>query len=230
MATPRPSGALSDGKVLVDQMVQKPYIGQTGLKWVGTMVRPREFNKDEALEQAMHAFWAKGYTATSLLDLIAAMGISKSSFYETFGSKHELFVTALDRYGDEIVRQVALGLEGALSPRQAIRDLFDMAVDGMLTKEGRHGCLAINTAAELAAHDPQVAARVNAIFDRIADVLQKVIARGQAAGEIRADRRAGTLARYLMSTLTGLRVVGKVKPDRTALDDVVRVALSALDG
>jgi TetR/AcrR family transcriptional repressor of nem operon len=194
------------------------------------MVRPREFNKDEALAQAMHAFWAKGYTATSLLNLIEAMGISKSSFYETFGSKHELFVTALDRYGDEIVRQVALRLEGAISPRQAIAGFFDMTVDDILTKEGRYGCLAINTAAELAAHDPEIAARVNAIFDRIADVLQKVISRGQVAGEIRADRQAGTLARYLMSTLTGLRVVGKAKQDRTALNDVVRVALSALDG
>ena len=59
------------------------------------MARPREFDEDEVLEQAMQVFWRRGYRATSLNDLLAAMDLSKSSFYETFGTKRELLLTAL---------------------------------------------------------------------------------------------------------------------------------------
>ena len=62
------------------------------------MARPREFDVDDALDRAMNVFWAKGYEATSMSDLMAAMDLSKSSLYDTFGSKHELFLSALQRY------------------------------------------------------------------------------------------------------------------------------------
>ena len=62
------------------------------------MGRPREFNENEALESAMQVFWAKGYDGASLGELTSAMGLSKSSLYDTFGSKHELFIAAVERY------------------------------------------------------------------------------------------------------------------------------------
>ena len=60
------------------------------------MVRPREFDANDALEQAMQVFWDKGYQSTSLNALTRAMSISKSSFYEAFGSKHELYLSRLN--------------------------------------------------------------------------------------------------------------------------------------
>ena len=62
------------------------------------MARCREFDSDEALDQALNAFWLKGYAATSMTDLLAAMGLSKSSFYDCFGSKREVLLAALSRY------------------------------------------------------------------------------------------------------------------------------------
>ena len=64
------------------------------------MGRPKTFDETAALDQAMQVFWAKGYAPTSLTDLLAATGLSKSSLYETFGSKHDLFLKALERYRD----------------------------------------------------------------------------------------------------------------------------------
>ena len=82
------------------------------------MARPREFDSDQALEKAMQVFWTKGYEATSLSDLLSAMGISKSSFYATFGSKHELFLATLDRYGETHGAQLIALLKSNESPRK----------------------------------------------------------------------------------------------------------------
>ncbi|HEX9701827.1 MAG TPA: TetR/AcrR family transcriptional regulator, partial [Rhodospirillales bacterium] len=69
------------------------------------MPRPREFETSEALNQAMQVFWTKGYEATSLADLIGAMNLSKSSFYDTFGSKHEVFLAAIEHYKQTVTCQ-----------------------------------------------------------------------------------------------------------------------------
>ena len=193
------------------------------------MVRPRAFDKSEALDQAVHAFWEKGYAATSLRDLLARMGISKSSFYETFGSKDALFRDVLDRYGEMRLEQIQACLEKGISPRQAVADIFGMAVDRLLTQEGRHGCLAVNVTVELASHDPEVKRWAHVFFERMALALQQVIARGQAVGEIREDRSSGVLAGYLVSSLSGLYVQGKARSDRAVLNDIVRTTLGVLD-
>ncbi len=74
------------------------------------MARPREFNEEKALDRAMRVFWTQGYEGTSLHDLLGAMGISKSSFYETFGSKRDLFMRSLEHF-DQILghRQAGCG-------------------------------------------------------------------------------------------------------------------------
>ena len=84
------------------------------------MGRPREFNAEQALEQAMEVFWARGYEATSLQDLIGAMEISKSSFYEAFGSKRELFLSAIGHYIDTRTENVVKLLDEEDSGKAAI--------------------------------------------------------------------------------------------------------------
>ena len=70
------------------------------------MARPREFDTTEALSQAMQVFWSKGFKATSLNDLLDAMGLSKSSFYDTFGSKHEVFLETIEHYKKTMTAQM----------------------------------------------------------------------------------------------------------------------------
>ena len=79
------------------------------------MARPREFSTDDALGQAMDVFWSKGYQATTLGDLTRAMGISKSSFYDTFGSKHELYLASLERYRAAMHERLLAAAERALA-------------------------------------------------------------------------------------------------------------------
>ena len=89
-----------------------------------TMARPREFDATEALSKAMDVFWTKGYEATSLCDLLEAMDLSKSSFYDTFGSKHEVFLDTIRYYKKTMTAQIT-GVANLDQPaRKLIESLF----------------------------------------------------------------------------------------------------------
>src|ERR1700761_6793555 len=113
------------------------------------MSRPREFDEAQALQAAKEVFWQRGYEATSLADLLAAMGLPKSSFYETFGSKRELFLRSLARYREERLAAFRQVLASGRSVRQAIEALFRTAIGC----EEHKGCMACNEAVEMAPPD-----------------------------------------------------------------------------
>lgn len=194
------------------------------------MARPREFSIDHALDQALQVFWSKGYETSSLRDLLGAMGISRSSFYDTFGSKHELFLTVIDRYNNTVA---ACGLEAMIhdapSPKAGIHNLFQGIIETMVQTGEKRGCFLNNCAVEVACHDDQAAGRIAHGIAKAEETFYCAIRRGQKLGEIGAGKEPRPLARYLTGMLNGLLVMGKAKPDRRTLQDVVRVALAALD-
>ena len=193
------------------------------------MPRPREFDATQALNQAMQVFWSKGYEATSLADLIAAMKISKSSFYDTFGCKHDVFLAAIDHYKQTVTRQIASVATLDAPARKLIAGLFERAASRMTEKDGRRGCFLNNCCVEVALHDPAAAKLIGGGFGIVEDTFLALVKRGQAEGDIAKDKDAKALARYLTSSLNGLMVFGKANPDKKALADVARIALAALD-
>ena len=193
------------------------------------MARPREFDTVHVLEQATRVFWAKGYAATSLRDLIAAMGISKSSFYETFDSKRELYLLVLDGYIDNISDQLVSTLGQGTSPRTAIAIAFNDIVDGAIARGDRLGCLLANAAAEVAPEDSAAAARISGGLGRLEEAYYEVIVRAQRSREVPAEHDARALARFLTTSANGLQLMTKATSDRMALYDVARVVLSCLD-
>src|SRR5215207_11169722 len=96
------------------------------------MARHKEFDRDEALQRAMEVFWARGYGATSVGNLVRHMGINRQSLYDTFGDKHALYLQALDRYREVEGRQMFELLERPGSVKKALRQLFEGIVDGSL--------------------------------------------------------------------------------------------------
>ena len=193
------------------------------------MARPREFDTTEALNEAMQVFWTKGFEATSLNDLIGAMKLSKSSFYDTFGSKHEVFLAAIEHYKKTVTAQVSAVSELDAPARKLIGSLFERAVERMTEEDGRRGCFLNNCAVEVALHDPAAAKLIGGGFAIMEDTFFALVQRGQAEGEVGADKDPRALARYLTSSLNGIMVMGKANPDREALSDVARIALTALD-
>jgi len=190
------------------------------------MPRTKDFEPQEALDVAMDLFWRKGYEAVSMRELLDAMSIGRGSFYGTFGDKHALFLAALDRFREVRTSWIEEVLEE--SGLEAIEEVFRRSVDGLVAPEVRRGCLLANSAVELAPHDPEVAGRIYRYVSRTEDAFEDALTRAKKAGEISADSDLKALARFLVNTLHGLRVLARAGSDREVLDDAVSVALGVL--
>ncbi|MDA0230267.1 MAG: TetR/AcrR family transcriptional regulator [Proteobacteria bacterium] len=192
------------------------------------MARPREFNESDALGDAMHLFWREGYENASLSDITQATGLSKSSLYDTFGSKHELLLSSLQFYVENKMQPSLQVLEEEPSPRAGIAKRFDMIIEGMTAPGPRCGCLIANTTLELGARDPAVAKMIAAAQTEMEQAYIRAIERGQAVGEIDADQGAQSLARYIMACLAGLVCLSKSGFDAPMLRDIAATAMRAI--
>ncbi|MFI9269030.1 TetR/AcrR family transcriptional regulator [Streptomyces werraensis] len=197
------------------------------------MARPRMFDEERALDAAMHTFWEKGYEATSTQDLCEATGLGRSSIYNTFKSKHDLFERALAHYIDTMTTaQLAVLEDTRRRAADRIRDLFAMVVDGETEHRagGRGlGCLTVNTTVELAARDSRAAELLERDTARRLAVLRAVIEEGRRDGSITSQRDAGTLARFINAAIGGMRISSQGGADRTALESIAEVTLDALN-
>lgn len=177
----------------------------------------------------MQVFWSRGYKATSVDDLIDAMGLSRGSLYNTFGSKHRLFLSAIERYKTASLKALVSNLENNPSVREGFTAVFRGIVDAVVAGTDRRGCLLSNSASELAARDADAAARIAAGFAGVEHAFIRAIVRGQKSGELSSGLNARATARFLVSSINGLRVVAKARPERAYLNDVVKTVLSVLD-
>lgn len=191
------------------------------------MARPKEFDVDEALQSALEVFWRKGYEATSMQDLVAAMGIQKASLYGTFGDKHSLYLSALRRYQEQTLAELTEHLAEAASPLAAITGFVDEVV-AHIARDGRRGCLCVNANIEMAPHDAAVAGQLRGHHDRMESLLTATLVRARTLGEIprKADPRA--LATFLLGIVVAMNVLGKQRASRQQLQALRDHGLAAL--
>lgn len=193
------------------------------------MARPREFNEEVVLDAAVKCFLGRGYGATSVRGLAAEMGITGPSLYNAFGDKRSLFRKALERYMQQNARARIAQVEATLPPKEAIKAFLTGLVEHSLDDRDRCGCLLVNTALEVAPHDPEIGADVADRLGEIEAFFRRTIAAAQAAGTVPPERDARDLARLLLGVTLGVRVLARSKPERTLLEGVVRPALALLD-
>jgi TetR/AcrR family transcriptional regulator, transcriptional repressor for nem operon len=171
--------------------------------------RPREFDVDKALDRAIRVFCERGYHATSIGDLIDAMGIASGSIYKAFHDKRAVFLAAFDRYKSLRNDQVDQVVRTAKSGRERLRDVLAFYADSSRGAEGRRGCLVVGSAVELAVVDREVAARVNGSLARNEAFIADLIRQGQADKSIPGHIDADETARVMVCLTQGMRVVGK---------------------
>ncbi|MER5750398.1 TetR family transcriptional regulator [Streptomyces sp. NPDC002088] len=194
------------------------------------MARSKEFDPDAALESALELFWRRGYEATSVADLVDRLGIGRASIYATYGNKRDLYLKALERYGEtrdsRLLRELSQPGPALPAVRAVVRRFAAEAADD----SGRtRGCFVTNTAAELAPHDDAAARRVELSWEHLETLLHSALVRAQAQGELPAAREPRALARMLLVLMQGLRVVGKVSTDPARVRDAAEQALTFLE-
>jgi len=173
------------------------------------MARAKEFDREVVLERAMEFFWAQGYEAASMRDLLDAMQIGRQSLYDTFGDKHSLFLASLQHYYDIGVGSVVAELSAPDGGLSAIEDYFDGMARRMTMKPYR-SCLLINSAIELAPHDPEVAAIVNRFVKKLRKGFAAALEVAKANGEAKVDDIDAT-AWHLTNSAMGLGPMSKAR-------------------
>jgi TetR/AcrR family transcriptional repressor of nem operon len=131
------------------------------------MARPREFDETAALDAAMECFWRRGFQATSLRDLTSSTGLTGPSLYNAFGDKQELFSRALRHYLDRTTRDRLRRLEQSFAAKEALHQFFSEIIDHSVSDRDRKGCFLVNSALEIAPHDPKCRALIAEQFATI---------------------------------------------------------------
>ncbi|MFD4602994.1 TetR/AcrR family transcriptional regulator [Streptomyces sp. NPDC058464] len=191
------------------------------------MGRPKSFEPDAVVKQAMETFWTNGYGGTSPADLAEATGVAKGSLYHAFGSKRELFAKALDLYGragSELIEEI---LSRPGTTRDRIRAYLVHIVDMDLEGPVRRGCLAVNTALEFGGRDEEALHAVRRIQERSVEVLAARIEQGKRDGDVARGVDAQAQAQFLMNTIVGLHVMARTFHG-PALYRIIDTALAGL--
>ena len=162
-------------------------------------------------------------------DLADEMGITGASLYNAFGDKRALYRRALDQYIADSFVERSHRIESTLPPREAIGAFFREIIARSLGDKQRKGCMLVNTALELAPHDPEFQRVVAQVFVRIEAFFRRLIQAGQRDGTIAASQPANDLARLLLGALLGIRVLARARPERELLEGLARPALALLD-
>jgi TetR/AcrR family transcriptional regulator, transcriptional repressor for nem operon len=190
--------------------------------------RPREFDIDDALDKAVRVFSERGYHATSIGDLTAAMEIASGSIYKAFKDKRDVLLAAFDRYKATRNEQIRRAADTSKCGRDRLRDVLLSYIKSSQGTEGRRGCLVVGCTVELAGLDPVVAARVSDSLKKNEAFLADLIRQGQSDGSVPTSVNADDTARLLVCLTQGLRVVGKTgrKLEAATLIDIAMKMLA----
>jgi TetR/AcrR family transcriptional repressor of nem operon len=193
------------------------------------MARTKDFDESEVLAKAIKLFWQKGYNGTSMQDLVDGLGISRSSIYDTFGDKHQLYLKSLCAYRQTQTAIRDRILNAPVEAKVAIRQLMDLTIDQMIRDKQHKGCFLVNSAVETAPHDKETSAIVCQNDQQVENAFYEVIKRGQTNGEIVSKQDPRALARFVFNNIVGIQVTGKSVTDKAAFDDIISLTLSVLD-
>lgn len=192
------------------------------------MARPLEFDKTVALEKAMEVFWEKGFEAASLQDLIEAMDLSKSSFYQAFKSKHALYGAALNHYVEMMSANLSQNLEASTSGLGFIENTFMDIAESAPLKASQRGCFLMNTAAEFAQKNEEIALLTGNGLKKFERVFARAVKKAQDSGEIPLSKSPKTLADFLVCNMSGIKSMVKAGIKPAALRPIVNTIVESL--
>ncbi len=197
------------------------------LPGVSNLARPIEFNREQAVANAMKLFWKQGYGATSLSQLIKVLDISKSSFYAAFKDKRGLFAEALELFGDR-TRGMLVEIKSQHTALDTIQKFFESTLFGLPQYQMRCGCMMVNTVLELSGIEQGLCDLSNAKLDEIELVFEQAFEEDLESGELRSQHSAKSIAQLVMTINQGLRVDSRKNLSQKEIDSIVNTAMDML--
>ncbi|HAU8266458.1 TPA: TetR/AcrR family transcriptional regulator [Kluyvera intermedia] len=187
--------------------------------------RPREFDRTEALNQAMKVFWQKGYTATSMNDLYEAMGIKSPSLYAAFGSKEDLYEEVLLHYEQSVAPRIWGHMTSEQSPREAVWLWLERSADMLTQTDMPHGCMVTLSAVGSEGNDRlgQLVRRMRAAgFSLLKTRLEQAQKQGDLPGSVDVE----ALTRLYVSIQQGMSIQARDGASREILLSIARSAMA----
>ena len=194
------------------------------------MVGKKAFDVDVALERAMVMFWCKGYEASSLPDLLAAMEIGRQSLYDTFGTKHDLYMAALKLYCEVHAAALLEPVEAPDALLDDVRRYLESNVASYFAEPGARSCFMVNSTLELAMRNREVARYVAGFRKRIESALANAVSNAARKGELQTEEAPRAIVRRLMTFTLGLPVYVRGGASRRAAKEAIRATIASLRG
>ncbi|MET3545753.1 TetR/AcrR family transcriptional repressor of nem operon [Paenibacillus favisporus] len=192
------------------------------------MARTKAFDTNEVLHKAMKVFGSQGYEGTTLPDLLTGLGIARQSLYDTYGTKRDLFVTAVKYYMDRKNHDLLELMDQPGAVIDKVKLAFTAMISALADPELRRECFIISSAIEQAPHDEELAAYIRSNTEQVEQAFYSMLERGKERGEIDPETNIRELARFLAHERISLVVAAKMGMDEQNLYGIMRMVLSVL--
>ncbi len=191
------------------------------------MARPRQFDRDQALLQAINVFCEKGFAAASTDELMKAMGLSRQSMYNAFGDKRELYVEAMKQYQANSITDLVWRLGKDATPMESLYNTL-LSFASRTEREGSAGCMAINAVCEFGLSDAELNELHLSAGQTLREALAHTLTRGVEMDEVPPSTDIQSACDFLLSTLNGMKVSAKGGMTTDQLKAVAGFAVNAL--
>jgi TetR/AcrR family transcriptional repressor of nem operon len=191
------------------------------------MARPKEFDRDSALQEAVNVFCNHGYEGTSTDDLLHAMRISRQSLYDTFGDKRQLYLEALQQYVANSVAEQIRALNSGTSALTGLEAAL-LAFGSKAVSPEALGCMGIGAICEFGVSDREVAALIATADKTFQSSLERRIREGKASGEISAEVDPRAAAQFIKATFAGIKIAARGGASAATLREIAQMAIRSL--
>lgn len=188
------------------------------------MPKSESFVREEILQKIIAVFWDKGYHGTSMQDIVEASGLNRSSIYNSFGDKHQLFLEALKEYQKQSHDFSLSLLKSKQSPRQIIKSILESGTVRP-TENSKKGCLLVNCTSEVN-EDQAVKEFMTDNLNVMVSFLTELVREGQRLGEFGKSHGPDSLALYFFSALQGLKNTSLLVDNQKDIGEVIEMILS----
>lgn len=191
------------------------------------MGRSISFNKEHALDKAMYLFWEKGYDATYISDLIETMGISRSTLYDSFGDKKEIFKQVLEHYKSYGGRKRNLLFSG-IDTKASLKSFFYQQIEECYSDDIPKSCIITNSSLLIGQIDPSIEEILLNDFNELEKIFKQVIEEGKKKGEISQEANSELVAYSLLSLNHSIKLMSKYKKEKKLAYDLVDKTIADL--